>query len=101
MAIQKIDKIVLKDIPTFAETVMVQMAAKEDEFYKKVMKLILKRDPTIEDTKDITLAIHPDYPNQELIAYKGVPFGRIIKGWDVGVVTNSFKWSFEPETTFK
>jgi hypothetical protein len=76
------------------------MAAKEDEFYREVLRQVIQREPTIEDAKDITLATNPDYPDQELIAYKGMPIGRITRGWDVGVVANSFKWTFEPNPTF-
>jgi len=101
MDIQKIDEIHIKDLTTFQDTVMLQMAAKEDEFYKEVLRHIINREPTIEDAKDFTLAYNSEYPNQELIAYKGHPYGRIIKGWDVGIVTNSFKWTFEPITSFK
>lgn len=101
MDIQKIDEMHLKDLMSFQDSLMLQMAAKQDDFYKEVLRQVLKREPTIEDAKDITLAIHPDYPNQELIAYKNIPIGRIIKGWDVGVITNSFKWTFEPTPTFK
>jgi hypothetical protein len=101
MSIPKIDKINIKDLMSFQDSLCLQMAAKEDEFYKEVIRQIIQREPTIEDARDITLALHPDYPNQELIAYKGVPIGRIIKGWDIGVVTNSFKWTFEPNPTFK
>jgi hypothetical protein len=97
----KLNEIHIKDLMSFQDSVMLQMAAKQDEFYKEVLRQIIKREPTIEDAKDITLATHPDYPNQELIAYKDQPIGRIIKGWDVGNYTTSFKWTFEPNPTFK
>lgn len=101
MEINCIPEIHIKDLTTFSDTIMLKMAAEQDDFYREVLRQVLKREPAIDDAKDITLAIHPDYPNQELIAYKGQPLGRIIKGWDVGVVTNSFKWTFEPNPIFK
>lgn len=102
MAIPHIPEIHIKDLTTFKDTIILQMAEKEEEFYREVLRQILKREPTIEDAKDITLAINPKYPNQELIAYKGNTLGRIIKGYDnADFIMNTFKWTFEPIPTFK
>lgn len=100
MAIPHIPEIHIKDLTTFSDTIMLRMAAKEDEFYREVLRQILKREPTLEDGKDITLAIHPNYPDQELIAFKGEPFGRIIKGYKTEDPL-TFAWTFEPNPTFK
>lgn len=96
----RIPKGQLQDIPTFADSIMKRMAAKEDEFYKEVMRQRLNREPTIDDYKDVTLAVHINYPDQELIAYKGQPFGRIIKGYKTDDPL-TFAWTFEPNPTFK
>jgi pantothenate kinase type III len=63
MHIPKLNEIHIKDLMSFQESVVLQMAAKQDEFYKEILRQIIKREPTIEDAKNITLAINPDYPN--------------------------------------
>jgi hypothetical protein len=97
----RIPKEQLQDLPSMQSHLVDQMIETKEQLYKDVIRQVINREPDLDDFKEVTIATHPDYPTQELIAFKGQPLGRVLFSWGNDIIQNTMTWTFEPIPTFK
>lgn len=91
----------LNDIPSMESELTRRILLTKEQLYKDVIREAVNREPTCDDFKEVTIAKHPNYPTQELIAYKGQPLGRITLLFENGWESSRIVFTFEPIPTFK
>lgn len=91
----------LDDIPSMESELTRRILLTKEQLYKDVIREAVNREPTSEDFKEVTIANHPNYPTQELIAYKDHPLGRITLAFENGWEGSRIVFTFEPIPTFK
>lgn len=65
----------LNEIPSMESELTRRILLTKEQLYKDVIRGVVNREPTSDDFKEVTIAKHPNYPTQELIAYKDQPLG--------------------------
>lgn len=91
----------LNDIPSMQSELTKRILLTKEQLYKDIISDVVNREPTKEDFKEVTIATHPSYPTQELIAYKDQPIGRITLSLENGWEGSRVVFTFEPIPTFK
>lgn len=90
----------LNDIPSIESELTRRILLTKEQLYKDVIREAINREPTSDDFKEVTIANHPNYPTQELIAYKDQPLGRITLLFENGWEGSRIVFTFEPNATF-
>lgn len=98
---KRIPKEQLEEMPSMQEESTIQILRSKEELYKDIIRQVVNREPANDDYKEVEIAKHPDYPTQELIAFKGNPLGRILFSWECGWEGSRIVFTFEPIPTFK
>lgn len=91
----------LNDIPSMQSELTKRILLTKEQLYKDLIRDVINREPTSDDFKEVTIARHPNYPAQELIAYKDQPIGRITLSFENGWESSRVVFTFEPIPTFK